>query len=182
MGDLERLAALIRTRNSVAKDIAAMIGRPALVGHVGEHIAARIFDIELADTATVPGVDGYFRAGAIAGKSVNVKWYPKREGLLDLKDAGKTDFYLVLAGPRRAATSSRGSTRPWVIDSVYLFDSSSLLRTLRERGVKIGLATSVAEPIWAQAEIYPRSVGADLRPSPEQIELLRLFGSERVGG
>ena len=182
MGDLERLAELIAVPNSVAKEIAAIVGRPALVGHLGEFIASHVFDIELEESATVPGVDGHFCTGRLAGKSVNVKGYPKREGLMDLKDAGGPDYYLGLAGPRRAAISSRGSTRPWVVDSVYMFDSEARLATLRERGVKIGVATSVAEPIWAGAEVHPASISDDLRLSAEQVELLSMFGSERAGG
>jgi hypothetical protein len=42
---------------------------------------------------------------------VNIKWYLKREGLLDTSESVRLDYYLVLAGPRSAAASSRGSTR-----------------------------------------------------------------------
>lgn len=37
--NLAPLAELIRTRNAVGKETAALIGRPAHTGHVGEYIA-----------------------------------------------------------------------------------------------------------------------------------------------
>jgi len=52
MEDLTRLAELIRTRNAVAAEIAALIGRPAQLGHVGEYVASRIFDICLCESAS----------------------------------------------------------------------------------------------------------------------------------
>jgi hypothetical protein len=48
---LERLAELLRERNRVSTEIAALIGRPALNSHVGEYIASQVFDIELYDKA-----------------------------------------------------------------------------------------------------------------------------------
>ena len=47
MDELTALAELIRRRNAVERDISAITGRPALIGHVGEFIASRIFAIEL---------------------------------------------------------------------------------------------------------------------------------------
>jgi len=51
MDDLTRLAQLIQTRNQVAREIASLIGRPAIIGHVGEYIAARVFRIALEESA-----------------------------------------------------------------------------------------------------------------------------------
>ena len=45
--------------------------------------------------------------------SVNVKWYLKREGVLDTTESAILDYYLVLAGPPSGAVSSKGTTRPW---------------------------------------------------------------------
>ncbi len=63
----------------------------ALPGHLGEWIAAQVFGIELERHATAKGIDGRFADG----RTVNIKWYLKREGLLDLCDDGP-DLY-----PRR---------------------------------------------------------------------------------
>jgi len=60
MNDLERLAALIRDRNSIERSIASITGRPALTGHTGEYIAANIFDIQLVESASEKGIDGHF--------------------------------------------------------------------------------------------------------------------------
>src|SRR4051794_10887323 len=44
---LARLADLLREKNAIDREIAAVLGRPALQGHAGEYIAAAVFDIEL---------------------------------------------------------------------------------------------------------------------------------------
>jgi len=85
------------------------------------------------------------------------------------------DYYLVMTGPASAAMSSRGGTRPWCIQSVYLFDAKRLLDELRACGVKIGIASSVRAVQWAAAEIYPRASNPLLPVRPEQAQLLRLF-------
>ena len=144
MDDLETLASLLRRQNETGREIAKLIGRPALPGHIGEFIAARVFDIALESTVTRRAIDGHFRSGPLKGKSVDVKWYGKREGILDLNPTVLPDFYLVLTGPRSPAGSSRGTTRPLVLDSVFLFDAKSLVSDLKKRGVKIGIASSVA--------------------------------------
>ena len=51
------------------------------------------------------------------------------------------DFYLVLAGPKSGPISSRGTIRPWVISSVFLFEAEELVNALG--GARIGIATSV---------------------------------------
>ena len=50
-GELQTLAGLIRRRNEVAREITAVIQRPAQIGHIGEFIASRVFDIELEASA-----------------------------------------------------------------------------------------------------------------------------------
>ncbi|MEV4662762.1 hypothetical protein AB0J85_12510 [Micromonospora echinofusca] len=57
---LRQLAALLRTRDELDARIAALTGRSARPGDVGEFIAAQVFDIELADTAVQAGYDGVF--------------------------------------------------------------------------------------------------------------------------
>ncbi len=174
--DLRRLAALLHQHNTITDEIARVIGRPGERGHVGEFIAARIFNITLADSATEKGVDGTFAEGPLAGAIVNVKWYGKQEGVLDLHARGAPDYYLALTGPAGSVASSRGATRPWVIRSVYLFDARRLLEDLRARGVKIRTGSSVRQALWTSAEVYPESHNATLVLSQEQRDLLALFG------
>jgi hypothetical protein len=108
---ITRLAELLKARNSIDAEIAAITGRPMTSGHLGEWIASRVFGIELEPSAAAAAIDGRFRSAPFAGMTVNVKWYLKREGLLDMSSSPALDSYLVLAGPASAAASSRGSTR-----------------------------------------------------------------------
>ena len=111
-GSLAQAAALLRERNAIDAELARLIQRPMTSGHLGEWIAAQVFDIELEASAVAAGIDGRFRSGPLHGRTVNVKWYLKREGLLDTTEAAALDYYLVLTGPSSAAVSSRGTTRP----------------------------------------------------------------------
>jgi hypothetical protein len=173
--DLETIAGLIGERNSIDEKIASITGRPMTAGHLGEWIAAEVFGIELEKSASAAALDGRFRSGPLSGRTVNVKWYLKREGLLDVTQSPELDFHLVLAGPTSAAVSSRGGTRPWCIAAVYLFDARQLLVELRTRGVAIGAATSVRSAQWASAEIYPQSRNGTLALNWEQRRSLELF-------
>ena len=172
---LRRLATLVHQRNEVAIEITQIIGRPAIIGHIGEFIAARVFDIALYESASHKGADGIFKSSQLQGRSVDIKWYAKREGLLDLKTGGVPDYYLVLTGPQGPAASSRGEARLWGIDGVYLFDHSELVADLRRRGLRIGIASSVKQSYWDAAEIYPRAKNPLMHLSSEQREMLELF-------
>jgi hypothetical protein len=174
---LRKLANLLRTRNAIDAEIATVIHRPMTAGHLGEWIAARIFNIELEQSATTTALDGRFTMGALRGRTVNVKWYLKREGLLDVTQSPTLDYYLVMTGPAAPAGHSRGAVRPWCLESVYLFDAHQLLDELRGRGVKIGVASSVRGAQWAAAEIYPQPRNPALVLLPDQTSLLRLFSS-----
>lgn len=176
MNYLRKLAELIRARNALHEEISAIIGRPALMGHVGEFVASQIFNIQLEESAAAKGMDGRFTAGPLAGKTVNIKWYAKHEGVLDVQPDALPDYYLVLAGLKTAPASSRGSRRPWVVESVYIFEAATLMASLSERGVKIGLATSVAEGVWKDAEVYPQQRSRCLVLTQQQMEQLTLFG------
>jgi hypothetical protein len=173
---LERLAALVRERNRNELEIVRITGRPAQIGHLGEFIASRIFRIQLAATAVQRGFDGIFEDGPLRGRTVNIKWYAKREGLLDVDLSGASDNYLVLAGPKTPAMSSRGLARPWLIEEVFLFNAQDLHSALRARSVKLGIATSVSAAFWRAAEIYPNQGSQSLVPSAAQRRALRLFG------
>lgn len=175
MTNLEKLARLIKDKERIKKEIASIIGRQAQLGHVGEYVAAHIFNVKLEESASHKGSDGVFKEGPLKNQSVNIKWYTKREGLLDINPNGIPDYYLVLTGPRTVAPSSRGTTRPWVIESVFLFDAKELIKVLEERGVKIGIAASVKLGFWDDAEIYPKQRDNTLELSDEQRRLLSLF-------
>ncbi len=174
---MQRLAELVKQKNHADGKIAQVIGRPTTTGHFGEFIASEVFDIELHGSAVQKDSDGHFVSGPLAGSTVQIKFYPKNEDSLDMKAGGAQDFYLVLTGPRSVAETSRGKTRPWVIEAVYLFDASSLKRRLTS---KIGGATSVRREFWQEAEIYPqRNPSFPLTES--QREMLALFSEASVG-
>jgi hypothetical protein len=173
--ELERLASLVRERNQIEEGITGIVGRPAQIGHFGEYLASVIFGINLEESATNPGYDGKFVDEPLAGKTVNVKMYGKREGILDMNEAHVPDYYLVLSGPKTAALSSKGVSRPWVISEVFLFDALSLVSRSRARGVKIGVATSVISAEWERARVFPSSPSSPLVLSPDQDRLLSLF-------
>ena len=63
IGRLDELAQLIREKNEHDARITAIVGRPALIGHVGEYIASQIFNVALHESATHKGSDGYFLRG-----------------------------------------------------------------------------------------------------------------------
>src|SRR5207253_2093223 len=86
-----QVAALVRARNAIDERIAAITHRPVVAGHLGEWLAAQIFEIQLEPNAAAAGIDGRFTSGPPEGKTVNVKWYGKREGLLDMTSSELLD-------------------------------------------------------------------------------------------
>lgn len=172
---IRRIAQLLRERNAIDAEIAAIMHRPMTSGHLGEWIASQIFDIALEPSAVAEGIDGSFRSGPLQGQTVNIKWYLKREGLLDTSDSPRLDYYLVLAGPPSAAASSRGAIRPWCFEAVFLFNARQLRAEQDERGVKRGVASSVVKQQWEAAEIFPAPSNTILAISPHQAEMLELF-------
>jgi hypothetical protein len=171
-------AALLRARNEIDAKLASLVDRPITSGHLGEWIAAEIFDIELEASAAAEAIDGRFRSGALAGKTVNIKWYLKRENVLDMTSSELLDYYLVLSGPTSTVNTSRGGARPWVIENVYLFDARALSEELVRRGVKVGVAASVRAAQWQAAEVYPIQSNPHLPVSERQAELLREFSQK----
>jgi hypothetical protein len=65
---LARAAALLRDRNAIDAELAELIDRPMTSGHLGEWIAAQIFNIELEASAAAAGIDGRFHSGALRGR------------------------------------------------------------------------------------------------------------------
>ena len=128
------------------------------------------------------GIDGRFRSGTLAGKSANIKWYEKKEGLLDIREDALPDFCLVLTGPQTKVLHSRGEDRPWLIDFVFLFEAAPLVDSLRRKRLKLGVATSVAQNHWSEAEVFPTARNALLRLSSEEKSLLGLFGTSGEAG
>jgi hypothetical protein len=145
--EIAQIARLLSQRNAIDDAIAAVIHRPMTAGHLGEWTAAQVFDIELEQSAVTAAIDGRFRSGPLQGRTVNVKWYLKQEGLLDMSESSALGYYLVLTGPRSAALTSRSSTRPWRIDHVYLFDSPALLAEQRTRSQNRGGRQRPKEPV-----------------------------------
>lgn len=178
MNDLTELAELICAKNAIDTLIARRIGRPAHIGHVGEFLASVIFGIQLEDSATAKAIDGHFIDGPLAGRTVNVKWFTKHDGLLDINEDASLDYYLVFRGPKSSPASSRGTIAPWVIEYVFLLDAQHLLENLRARNVKVQRhgATGIASFLWEQAEIYPVQRNATLILSDIQRAQLALFG------
>lgn len=175
MNNLKKLSELIKTRNSIEKEISQIIQRPAFLGHLGEYIASKIFDIDLNVSATQKGHDGVFKSGSLEGKTVNVKLYSKRESLLDVNLDSPPDYYLVLSGPKIVEMSSKNTIRPLILASVFLFHSETFLQQSKQRGVKISKQTSTIESQWDDAEIYPTQKNKNLILSEEQKNLLSLF-------
>ena len=177
--DLPALARLLRERAIIDAQIAQLIGRPAHAGHIGEYIAAAIFDIALHESANHPGSDGVFSSGVLAGKTVNIKLYSKNAGFLDIVGsavaADHPDIYLVMVGRRATALSSKGTSTPIAIESVHLFESDQLLATLVERGVFLGIGTSVRNVDWQAAMVYPESKHPTFTMTDEQMALVALF-------
>jgi hypothetical protein len=102
---------------------------------------------------------------------VKVKWYLNQESVLDMTGSLTLDYYLVMTGPPPRPDEKR--LRPWVIDSVYLFDAHHLLDELIKGGVKVGLAASVRKDQWQKAKIYPQSSISAYPLSEEQEKLLK---------
>ena len=173
MSDLEQLASLLESRNAIDEKIAALIGgRPALRGPVGEWIAQRIFGVKLEESAAHKGSDGRFTDGPLTGKTVNVKWFGKRQGLLNINPDGVPDYYLVMTGPKAVARTSKERTLPLVITEVFLFDAPALV----ERLPKLGVAASVPKHEWEAARIYPEAASrVPLTLAAAQREALKLF-------
>lgn len=175
MDDLTLLADLLRKRNAIDAQIAALINRPAQTGHIGEYIAAAIFGIKLHTSATHGGSDGVFASGPLAGHDVNIKFYLRHESVLDLNPVNPPDYYLVLTGPQDGATSSRGGIRPYAIESVFLFDGKGIVETLKQNGSKVGIASGIRQEYWNAAEVYPHWNNKILPLTSEQNTKLALF-------
>jgi len=168
--DLKNLASLMKQRNRIEVEGSRIIGRPFLMGHIGEYIASKIFDISLHKSAAFKGNDGLFNSGLLKGCTVNIKFYGKQERILDLCLSEVSDYYLVMIGTR----SINKNIRPWSIGSIYLFKTDELLEELTGK-VKIGIATSVRKEFWEKAMIYPDNVESRIMVTDAMKDLIHLF-------
>ncbi len=160
--------------NAIGEEITQIIRRPALTGHLGEFVASRVFEIVLEPSANSRGIDGRFRHGQLAGKSVNIKCYLKLE-TLDINPSAIPDYYLVLSGPRSKASNSKGATRPFVIAHVFLFDSSVLIPELKSRPVRLQTGTSLLRSQLENAEVFPSASSNLYHVTDAQRAMLTLF-------
>jgi hypothetical protein len=172
---LSKLVELLRKRHSLDEEISKLIGRHADKGPIGEFIASEIFGIKLHESGSHKGSDGVFRSGKLTGRSVNVKMYTDGGYGLDIKEKAIPDYYLVLSGSTPSLSSTAGEHPSLIIESVYLFDSSTLIPKLRRSGVKIGEPTSVKKEDWESAEIYPRQRNLTIELAEKQRKQLDLF-------
>ena len=177
--NLTHLSSLIKQRNKNEVLITATINRPASIGHIGEYIASKIFNIALETNASKSVYDGKFVGGVLDSKTVNIKWYGKKEGLLDMTPV-PPDFYLVMSGPRGEQLKSSGQTRPWCIEYVHLFDGPELTETILKKGSKPGIATSVKKEYWDQAELWPEQNNQILILEEDQKSALAMFSPMNI--
>ena len=175
MNNLPRLAELLKARNTVESNMANLIRHPVNIGSIGDYIASTIFGITHEESTTHKIIYDRFSYGSLSGHTVDVQWHTRREGDLNLKTDTPLDYYLVMTGPKAGVNTTRSLVNPWVIESVYLFDTKELLTALHERRVQIGSQTSVIAELWDRAEIYPTQRNKRLILSEEQRNLLALF-------
>lgn len=176
MSKLSRLAELLRAHNTVESNIANLLECEVDLGSVGGQIAATIFGIRLIPTSSPNGLVGIFTNQALMGKTVDVRWYPRREGFLSIHTDPAPDYTLVLAGPKLDPNEARALVNPWIITSVYLFRMPDLLNALRARGVRVGPRVSINSHLWEQNEIFPVQHSSTLVLTDEQRDMLKLFG------
>lgn len=176
MSNLPRLAELLRARNTVESNLANLLGSSVNLSTVGEHIAATVFGLTRVPSIHHSGFVGTFANQPLHGKTVEVQWHSRREGILHLRPETAPDYFLVLSGPKQESSTARALVNPWIITSVHLFESRELLSALRERGVQIGSHTSVITQLWERAEIFPVQRNHVLVLNEEQRALLKLFG------
>ena len=176
MSNLPRLAELLHARNTVESNIANLLGNSVNLSTIGEYITATIFHITLIPSTQHHEFAGIFASQPLRGKTVDVQWYPRREGFLNVHTESTPDYYLVLAGPKQESSTARALVNPWLISSVHLFNTPELLTALRERGVQIGSHTSVINQLWERAEIFPIQHNSSLILTEEQRALIQIFG------
>ena len=176
MSNLKQLSSLLVRRNAIDEKITALIGRPAIRGHVGEWIAQEIFKVKAGKIRESEGLRRpvYRRsAGRTDGECEVVR---QARGAARHQSSQRPGQYLVLTGPKAEATTSKGQTRPLVITEVFLFDASALVEQFKVQKRRLGVAASVRQHEWKTARVYPKAApGARLTLTDAQREALKLF-------
>lgn len=180
MDKLHQLSHLVLEFNAITAKISDLIGRPALLGNVGEFIASELFDFALETRGNNHAWDGRFRSGPLKDKTANIKVLGRREGILDLNMSLLPDYYLVLAGPRARTSMSGLSSRPWSIASIHLFNARELHSAFTLAGRRVGIASSVRLAEWDAAEVYPHNRSGILKLTDEQRRWIETYGKAPV--
>jgi hypothetical protein len=170
------VARLVRERNELDGEIARIINRPAVAGHLGEWLASQLFDIDLEPPDSAEAFDGRFASGPLATRTVNIEWISKRDEDLDVTSSRPVDFHLVFTGPKALALTTKGIARPVRIDACFLFDARGREAQEATGGATSGAASSVLAEEWDAAEIFPRPNNPLLPIDPEAHGVLALFG------
>src|SRR5258708_17280287 len=131
MPDLPRLADLLRARNTVESNIANLLGSGVNLNTVGVYIAATIFGITLLPFTRSSEFTGTFASQPLSGKTVDVQWYPRREGFMNVRAEASPDYYLVFAGPKQESSTARALVNPCLVSSLHLFETQDLPSALR---------------------------------------------------
>lgn len=136
MDNLTKLSELLKAQNQIHYEISKIIKRPAQHGHIVEFIAASIFGIQLNQNAAQKGMDGIFTSGLLNGRSVDIKYHSKHEGLLNANVMALPEYFLILAGPKSPAVSSKNQHHPFTIQFVFLLNSTDIIEEATEVGKK----------------------------------------------
>lgn len=172
--ELRQMAGLLRARNAIDDVIATITDRPVNPGHLGEWIAARIFPSN-SSSRPLPGPSTAAFDRSCRGRG------GEREVVRQARGCAGHDGAFVSRLLPRADRSALGRTHltryhPPTHDRVGLpFPAAKLAETIRDTGLKLGIATSVRNALWDAAEVYPEQCNPELPLSPQQRHLLALF-------
>ena len=110
---------------------------------------------------------------------MNIKYVARHRDTLNVAScvnpAHHADLYLLLTGTRWS--SRQGAAAPWVIGSVYLFDSRELLRELAEHGSVPRPGMPLWRAQWKAAEVYPQANNPRLVLTARQRDDLGIFAA-----
>lgn len=101
MNNLPQLASLLKSRDTIDSKIAHIIGHSTGVQSVGEYIASVIFGVALDASVEHKERDGHFTRGPLTGRTVDVQWRTRHDGILHVKTDPLPDYYLVFVGSKR---------------------------------------------------------------------------------
>ncbi len=191
MGDLKKLAKLLKDRNNTEKEINHLTKYPVSTGQLGEYIAEIIFNVGEAESRIETGNDGTFKNGTfrknnLTDKTVNIKWYTSTYNYLvmDRDKDKRPDYFLVLRGGTKRATSTKNMFYPLHVSSVHLFPTEELIKQLSGKvgiGTSQSRATSVKKEYWDEYKIYSEEDDNYENPVTEKgAYLLGMFSSESL--